>query len=388
MLVRGVLLIASPHGDLRLCHRLLRRAANHPLGRVQAHSRGQGARRQLPRDPAGAGIRAQPNLIGQVQAGFGQLLGDDAQPVRYRVAHDVRDAQLVDLAFQVVHGHAEVSGDPAVPMLRTDKAAHLKGDVAPLGVIGDDPSGSAPGSGELHLPDHSAVDVQEPGLVPVAELPCDVVPAAVAEAAPILLQPAVRGPGPERGAHVVVRISAAVRAEEPGAGQQPVQTRGLRTRLGRPQVEDPALPVSVRQGASFLVGAADVGEGVALSRRPVPGPVLAAGARVANPGFDRPLPRAGPQLQLVVVRRSHQQVGVLPVEARGRAEARPAAPQGLLVGAQGQRRIAAGVVGLVAGAFVEVVEHNRVLVRLERLPPVVVHFASLSPYGTERVSGT
>ena len=381
-------LISCPNGDLLLRRRVLRRAANHPLGRVQAQSRGQAARRQLPRDPAGGRIRAQPHLVGQVQAGCGQLLANDAQAVRYRIAHDVRDAQLVDLAFQVVHGHAEVSGDPAVPMLRADEAAHLKGDVAPVGVVGDDPSGSAPGSRKLHLPDHPAVDVQEPGLVPVAELPGDVVPAAVAEASPVLMQPAVRGPGPERGAHVVVRIPAPVRAEEPGAGQEPGRTRRVRTRLGRPQVEDPALAVSVRQGASFLVGAADVGEGISLSRRPAPGPVLAAGARVANPGFDGPFVRAGPQLQLVVVRRSDQQVGVLPVEARGRAEARPAAPQRLLAGAQGQRRIAAGVVGFVAGAFVEVVERHRVAVRLERLSPVVVHLASLSPYGTARVSGT
>ena len=273
-------------------------------------------------------------------------------------------------------------------MLRTEEAAHLKGDVAPVGVVGDDPSRSAPGSRKRHLPDHSAVDIQETGLVPVAELPGHVMPAAVPEAAPIFLQPAVPGPGPERGAHVVVRIPAPVRAEEPGTGKEPVGTRRVGTGLGRPQVEDPALPVPVRQRASFLVGAADVGEDISLALGPVPGAVLAAGTRVANPRFDRPFPRAGPQLQLVVVRRSDQQVGILPVEARGRAEARPAAPQRRLVGPQGQRRIAAGVVGLVALSFVEVVERNRVLVRLERLPPVVVHMASLSPYGTERVSGT
>ena len=264
-------------------------------------------------------------------------------------------------------------------MLRTEKAAHLKGDVASLGVVGDDARRSAPGSRELHFPGHPAVDIQETGLIPVAELPGHVMPAAVAEASPILLQPAGRGPGPECGADVVVGISALVRTEESGSGQQPVRTRRLRTRLGRPQVEDPALAVPVRQGTSFLVGAADVGEGISLSRRPVPGAVPAAGPGVANPGFDRPLPGAGPQLQLVVVRRSDQQVGVLPVEARRRAEARPATPQGLPVGSQGQLRIAAGVVGLVALAFVEMIERHRVLVRLERLPPVVVHFASRSP---------
>jgi len=62
-----------------------------------------------------------------------------------------------------------------------------------------------------------------------------------------------------------------------------------------------------------------------------------------------------------------------------------------ILGERGQQlagMVAAGVVGLVALSFVEVVERNRVLVRLERLPPVVVHMASLSPYGTERVSGT
>ena len=139
------------------------------------------------------------------------------------------------------------------------------------------------------------------------------------------------------------------------------------------QIEVPARPHALGHAESLIVGTADV----AVARRSFPRFVpLLSGARCkSKPDLDRPLPGAATQLQLVAVHGPDQEVGVVvaPGEAGGGAETGAAAPQRLLVRAQRQLAIAAGVVGQIALPLVEVIERHRVLVRLERPGPIGAH---------------
>ena len=75
-----------------------------------------------------------------------------------------------------------------------------------------------------------------------------------------------------------------------------------------------------------------------------------------------------------MVRWSDEQIGIIvfALETSRRAESIPPSPQAPLVRTQRQRFIAQSIMGLVAGAFIKVVEHDRVFVRLKRPSPQVV----------------
>ena len=79
-------------------------------------------------------------------------------------------------------------------------------------------------------------------------------------------------------------------------------------------------------------------------------------------------------MQLVMVCRADEQVGiiVLAFESGSRAESSAPSPQPSLVRMQRQRFVAQGIASLVSGPFIKVVKHNRMLVRLKRPSPRVV----------------
>ena len=79
-------------------------------------------------------------------------------------------------------------------------------------------------------------------------------------------------------------------------------------------------------------------------------------------------------MQLVMVCRTDEQVRVIvfPLESGGRAESISPSPQTSLVRTQRQRIVSQGIVCLVADALIEVIQHDRVFVRIKRPPPRVV----------------
>ena len=201
-------------------------------------------------------------------------------------------------------------------------------------------------------------------------------PARVAEPSPVLIQPAERGRRPESTAGVVVRIPAHP-AHVTHSRNESVLAGARGDTVAEPEAPPAAHPAGKAEALLFRAAdecvRAPTLPGVRAVPLVPPGPVLAAGAGVPDPRFDRPFLRAGPQPQLVVVRGTHPELAVAALEPRRGPEARTAAPQRPPGGPQRQLRIAAGVMRLVALAFVEVIERHRVVVRLERPGPVGAH---------------
>ena len=184
---------------------------------VQGQSlRQAGGVHHSPADLAFGNIGTQLDLVGNSQARIGQLLANDRQLVGHRKSHDTGDAQFVDFPFHVVHGHPESSRLPTGQIGRSQEATDLKRDVAPLGIVFDDPRWCAARCRQRHLPGHLSVNEHVAGLIPIAKLPRVVVPSGITDPPPVFSDPAVTVAGPECASHVVVRILALVGTEETG----------------------------------------------------------------------------------------------------------------------------------------------------------------------------
>ena len=239
-----------------------------------------------------------------------------------------------------------------------EKTADHKGNTDVLGIV-DNPSLRVIGQGKLDAADELAVQKKEVRLVKITKLPGDMAPFVISDPGWVGAGPA---PGPgvmeEETAGVVVRVPAARGTHETGGRDKPILQRAGACKAVKGEVPAPAH--TDWEAQTFVFRPADVHIGVPVFE--------AACARVTHPGFDRPRRGAGPEVEFVVVGRTNQLVGVVgaAVESCACAEARVGAPLRPAVGAQGQFAVATCVAGLVAFAFVEVVQHNCMFIRFKR----------------------
>ena len=238
------------------------------------------------------------------------------------------------------------------------KSADHKGNTDVLGIV-DNQSLRVVGQGQLDAADELAVQEKEVRLVKITKLPGDMVPLVISDPGWVGAGP-TPGPGvlEEETAGVVVRVSAARGTHETGGRDKPILQRAGACKTVKGEVPAPAH--TDWEAQTFVFRPADVHIGVPVFE--------AACARVTHPCFDRPRRCTGPEVKFVIVGRSNQQVGVVgaAVESRAGGEARVGTPLRLAVGAQGQLVVAANVAGLVAFAFVEVVQHNCMFIRFKR----------------------